>query len=53
MHNRASHNSVMNNPAEAARARLRRARVASYLTAAVLILGGGFAIAVGAAGLLR
>jgi hypothetical protein len=42
--------SVMNNTALAAR--VRRARLASYLTAAVLILGGGFAITAGATGWL-
>jgi S1-C subfamily serine protease len=41
-------NSVMNNTAAAAR--VRRARLASYLTAVVLILGGGVAITAGATG---
>lgn len=39
----------MDNQAEAAQ--FRRARLASHLTAAVLILGGGYAIAAGATGL--
>ena len=42
---------AMDNPTDAAK--VRRARLASYLTAAVLILGGGSAIAAGATGHVR